>query len=394
MKPAHCTEINAQLPHTLRAFALALVMAMPWSLPALAQDEADTPTEATEEAPASEDQASDNQPAEQPPAPPIYSSREERDMKLLASELRDQETVVWLNAIDGPFLALHEQEVGTEPVGAVLILHAEGQHSNWPTTIESIRSRLPYHGWITVATSLPNPETPALPERTLPALSVPQPAAADSDTTPAEQDTPTESPAPDETNEIFDESTQQVTDGNLAPEADTTATENTPQLAAEDVAYSRLEAAITYINDLGIFNVVLLGDGIGAARAGNFLQTLPVPEAKNPNEKPIKPIRAMVIINARNHSPIGDIKLIDSLYDPEMPILDIYFGQDQRDKIESQARKKYALRNGFQTYQQILLPELAHNTMLDSNRLTRRVRGFLQLHARGVKVDNAIIKKR
>ena len=102
----------------------------------------------------------------------------------------------------------------------------------------------------------------------------------------------------------------------------------------------------------------------------------------------------MVIINARNHSPIGDIKLIDSLYDPEMPILDIYFGQDQRDKIESQARKKYALRNGFQTYQQILLPELAHNTMLDSNRLTRRVRGFLQLHARGVKVDNAIIKKR
>lgn len=102
----------------------------------------------------------------------------------------------------------------------------------------------------------------------------------------------------------------------------------------------------------------------------------------------------MVIINARNTSPRGDINLLGSLFDADMPTLDIYFGTHQLDNYDSEVRKKYALRNGFKTYQQILLPELSHNTMLGENRLSKRVRGFLSKHARGVKVENAIVKRK
>jgi hypothetical protein len=362
----------------------------------------ETTEDTTETPPASEPPA--------PPEPPIYSSRSERDMKLLEKTLSSQESAVWLNGLDGPFLALYEDDIGTEPEGAVLILHAEGQHGNWPTTIERIRNTLPYHGWTTLATSLPNPANTDTPERTLPANITPPTPEGEQTESPdaaeggqeketAEQatneDNPTDDPQAEagEENEIFDDTTGTLGDGSLPPEQ-TGEEPSQPQLDPEAVAHSRIEAAISHINDLGIFNIVLLGDGVGAARAGNFLNSLPPPKPTKRGEKPIKPIRAMVIINARNTSPRGDINLLGSLFDADMPTLDIYFGTHQLDNYDSEVRKKYALRNGFKTYQQILLPELSHNTMLGENRLSKRVRGFLSKHARGVKVENAIVKRK
>ncbi|GAA5317076.1 MAG: DUF3530 family protein [Candidatus Pelagadaptatus aseana] len=341
-------------------------------------------------------------------------------MKLLEKSLGEQDSVIWLEGLGGPFLALYEEDIGTDPEGAVLILHAEGQHTNWPTTIERIRSTLPYHGWITLATSLPNPAETEKPKRTLPANPVPttQPPLTDAtgssnaaqntpapgestaDQTPAEQtqaDPATTEPRAEagEENEIFDDTTGALSDGNLQTESASSNEEPVPpQLNPEDIAHSRIEAAIRHLNDQGIFNIVLLGDGVGAARAGHYLGSLPEPKPKKRGEKPIKPIRAMIIINARNTSPRGDINLLSSLYDSELPTLDIYFGTHQQDNRDSIERKKYALRNGFKTYQQILLPELSHNTMLGENRLSKRVRGFLSKYAKGVKVENAIVNRR
>ncbi len=150
---------------------------------------------------------------------------------------------------------------------------------------------------------------------------------------------------------------------------------------------------MSYLNDQGQFNIVLLGDGVGAARAGHFFSRLPVPVVTEKKMKPIKPIRAVVILNARNNNPLGDIDLTSSLFDPEVPTLDIYFGRDRRNSFDAEQRKRYAQRNMHKIYTQVQLPIMSEVSQQGENRLSRRIRGFLQEHARGVKVDNAIVTK-
>lgn len=324
---------------------------------------------------------------------------EKRNMELLA-EHAEPDSVVWLQALDEKFLALYEPEITGNPQGAVLLLHAEGQHASWPNTIEVMRTTLPEYGWATLATTLPAPDPLPVPERELPARPL-----TDAKSTPAnaQQDKNTDATqeARPETEEIYDDQGNGVSGGEAknappvaAPDSDTARNNDVVKTPAELRANQRIRAAMTYLNDKGQFNIVLVGDGMGAARGGDFVMGVPITKPQTPEERPLKPIRAMVIINARNSVPSSNIDLPKSLFDPEVPTLDIYFGTDVRDPIEAERRRKYAKRQGFQVYQQIRLPEIADNKMLGENRLARRVRGFLNKHAKGAKVDNAIVIKR
>lgn len=391
----HCTEISRRLPPTkptdwpeiLTALSMTVLLCL--SNASFSQtDNEEPPIEQTTESTLSDNLV--------PTTPKIIEPIETRDMNLLANEIHDQETVSWLTAADGKFLSLYEPEWNNNPYGAVLILHAEGQHADWPNTIEVIRSSLPQHGWSTLSTSLPNPDTVPIPKRVIKKTATVNGENANSDDTEQTENKNTPAnPKPKaeegEENEIFDADTGILDNGALEQEQESASNEK-PKIATETVAYSRIEAAISFLNDQGIYNIVLLGDGLGAARAGNFLKGLP--QSNEPKDNTIKLIRAMVIINARNSSPKQDINLLTSLYDPEIATLDIYFGIHENDNAESLERKKFARRNNFTTYQQILLPELSHNTTNGENRLTRRIRGFLYKHAKGVKVENAIVNKR
>jgi len=357
---------------------------------------------AQEEAPAPEPPADEAPTATVHTPPPLYLNREDRDMKLLAAKL-DPDSVVWLDALEEQFLAIYEPEYTGVPQGAVLLLHGEGQHSSWPKTIQMIRSSLPRFGWNTLSMSLPNPDVVPPPPRdprpiasTQPAPTAPENAEqGDSDTSDADAETP-KAPLGGEDSEIFDAENNALSDGTLPPPSNPRGATEPPaelKIPVEDRTVARIRAAMKYLNNLGQFNIVLLGDGVGAARAGHFFSRLPVPVVTNPNAKPIKPIRAVVILNARNHNPLGDINLTNSLFDPAVPTLDIFFGLDQRNALDAEQRKRYAQRNMHKVYRQVQLPVMSEVAQQGENRVSRRIRGFLQEYARGVKVDNAIVNK-
>jgi len=393
----HCTEIMTELPlrwgRKTRSLGAACVLWLAvslWPTCVLAQQVQDqTQKQALNQ------QQEEQQ--EQTPAPdsgpngsnkgvsrPLYQSHIKRDMQLLAEGV-PQPSVIWLGDPEEQFLVLYEEDLTGEPVGAILILHAEGQHSSWPDTIEQVRTNLPEFGWNTLSTTLPDPPLPPIPERTLPAGGAATPPL---DTNNA---SPPVAAAAGEDDEIFDDSRGALGDGSLSPEpiagaADETKTETSTQ----EQATTRIQAAIRYLHEKGQFNIVLMGDGIGAIRASCYLKKLfPTPDSDQ-----LKPIRAMVMLNARNQLPGSKQSLPGCLYDATLPTLDIYFGLDHRDHPDADERLKYSRRSKFLLYQQIHLPEIAHHTSQGENRLSRRIRGFLEKHAKGVKLENAIVRKR
>mgnify|MGYP003683029055 CR=1 FL=1 len=411
MKDAHCTESLAQLPPTDTGFSglaklrpvssiwASLLLCLYLASPLLEAQTTTEPKAETEKSGEMEESTSATTPEE--PETPLYQSREERDMTLLADDV-DGETAVWLTAMEQPFLGLYERELTGQAVGAVLIINAEGQHSSWPTTSELIRLSLPEFGWNTLSTELPLPETRPVPKRS----ETPNPTT---DNKTADEDS-TESPEKDksatetekepvkaeagEDKEIYDSQSGQLSDGSIDP--DKTEGAEIPEakademkVPAEDIAVARLHAAINYLHQQGQFNIVLMGSGMGALRSVCFLNDIP----KLNESTQSRLIRSLVMINARNRLPNDDRQLHKCLDTPEMPVLDVYVGQDDRNQSEAKERRKYAHRKNYEVYQQIRLPELARNTMLGENRLSRRVRGFLESHSRGVKIDNAVIKK-
>lgn len=389
MKRAHCTESLFQRPPP-RVLALWLLLGL--ASVTLAQ------------APATEDNAAKTgEPATQSPlakptpVEPPYASREERDMKLLAERV-NADAIVWLKALEEPFLSLYERELTGNAVGAALIINAEGQHSSWPSTTERIRLSLPQVGWNTLSTELPEADRHAPPKRTWNATA-PAPPKTDSATQEnanentdqsTDDSAPSDAPTPASEQEIYDDQTGELSDGSIDSGNDSapTAIADELKIPSEDIATARLQESINYLHQQGQFNIVVMGSGIGAARAACFADTLP----KVNSATQTRLIRAMVLINARNHVPGTDQWLHKCLTYPEIPVLDVYIGLGERDRQEAKERLSYSRRKNYGVYQQIRLPELAHNTARGENRLSRRIRGFLEQHAQGVKVNNAVIK--
>ncbi len=62
---------------------------------------------------------------------------------------------VWLKGDkDKKFLSLYTKAEGT-PKGAVLLLHDEGLHPDWPEVIFPLRTRLPEQGWASLSLQMP-----------------------------------------------------------------------------------------------------------------------------------------------------------------------------------------------------------------------------------------------
>lgn len=396
MKDNHCTEIITQLlpGNSRRLLLLAslwfLALTSSGTLMAQSTTKNEVAAKLTEPA-ATSDTAADVSTEKEPP---VYQSREERDMTLLANSQNDA-TVVWLEAMNTPFLSLFEQELTGNPVGAVLILNAEDQHSNWPNSSEPIRLSLPAFGWSSLSTQLPTPNAEPVPKRTLPVNkeakeidSTQESEKTTVDDSSTEQPETTQAPAETSKTESLNtsENTTQV-ESNLKRSI----AEKTPSdIPVEEIALSRVQETINFLHSKGQYNIVLMGNGVGAARATCFINQLD----NASGNKQTRMIRALVLINARNQISGSDRQLPQCLINPEIPVLDVYTGVNNRDRQEAKQRLKSSRLNNYSVYQQIRLPIVAHNSMLGENRLSRRIRGFLESHARGVKVDNAIIVDR
>lgn len=297
----------------------------------------------------------------------------------------EADEAAWLSTASGKFLGLYEQAKTGYPQGAVLILHAEGEHLNWHSNVQFLRLNLPERGWATLTIALPDPALPATPAR---------PASAPASTTTTEAPADTAASATDPA--ASDDSTAPATPA--PPPAVEMADKPMPKENPEVVAQERLTAALNYLHEQGQFNLALIGSGVNAARAAYFVRkVMPDPKAIKDNRD--KTFQAMIFLNARNSLPFAATdgpqpSLPEPLIDPAMPILDLYFGTDIRDKKDTKQRLDHARRKKYRTYQQLQLPETAATSGEANALVLRRIRGFLQRHMQGMELPSSSVNQR
>ena len=265
----------------------------------------------------------------------------EKSRQTLLSKQVNQESLVWLEAGGEKFIGLWEPDTSGSPLGAVLMLHGEGQTADWPNSLNSLRLNLTDHGWATLSISLPNTAPANIPAR----------------------------------------SSEANTDVQTSKTGNASRTKNTVN--------PRIDAATKFLNTKGQYNIVLLGQGSGAFRAASYL----APDSQTKKTAAQRSARALVMINARNISTESSTPLTDLLINRQLPVLDIFYGDHFLDEPEAAARLKAAKKNRLLYYQQYKMMAPTNLYDIDStddrseNRLTRRVRGFLNKHAKGVEIE-------
>ncbi|MBL4826899.1 MAG: DUF3530 family protein, partial [Spongiibacteraceae bacterium] len=154
----------------------------------------------------------------------------------------------------------------------------------------------------------------------------------------------------------------------------------------EDRAQKAITAGIKYLNQQGVYNIAILGEGIGAAHALHFVATLPE-ASKNSSE--IQQIRALIMINAQNKIPNSTTNTLKAFEKVKLPILDAYSGSDFHSQQQAKQRKN-AGRHLNRFHQQVRLPQTALFQTGYENRITKRIRGWLDKNVAGFMVQEQI----
>lgn len=148
----------------------------------------------------------------------------------------------------------------------------------------------------------------------------------------------------------------------------------------EILAQAHIQAAVNFLNQEGQQNLVMFGAGLNASRAMTYLLTLPAaPEsAPKSSSNPTRgAFRALIMVNARELQLPQDFRL---------PTFDLYFDEHYLDATEVQERLLLAKKYQLPHYHQLRLLRPAASEYGEENRLTRRVRGFLNKYAKGVEI--------
>lgn len=64
---------------------------------------------------------------------------------------------IWIGEGEERFPAIYAEAAAPEAKGVIIMLHAEGEHPQWPMVIQLLREQLTDHGWNTLALQLPTP---------------------------------------------------------------------------------------------------------------------------------------------------------------------------------------------------------------------------------------------
>ncbi|MDN3637251.1 DUF3530 family protein [Simiduia curdlanivorans] len=355
-------------------YGLLVVIMAVYLLGAWAQAQVQVPTTAPETAaapaqeaePVADGAAETEAEKEVASEPPIYKSRAIRDMSLVA-QATPSDQVLWWPEGENQVLALFNLAISAEPVGAVLFVQDQDLHAIRPQRLQRLRLALPEFGWTTLMVTLPPPDALPVPERELPAS--PEPAA---DATASAESAATPRP---ETEEVFDDTSGTVAsvDQLNTPEPEAP-TPKAPAKPASDIVDARLAQAIRHLHDNGQFNLVLIAEGAGAVRAARLVAQMG-----------FDGFRAVVLLDARNQlqGEAGD--LVGVIAKLSVPMLDLYEDRHIADPSDVSARAVAAKRAGHEHYVSLQMPVYEPS----QDRVIKRVRGFLDAHAKGVKVDNA-----
>ena len=304
-----------------------------------------------------------------------------------ALEERDKE-VHWLDPNDRSFLTLWQTDRSGDAKGAVLILHGEGEHANWPHTIQPLHDTLPDYGWATLAISLPKIPTAKPPKRTLPAKvarKAPTNTGEETADTTEASDTPTQADA--------DTPATAETSTPLTPNNDDSKDTVASDAELAKIIEQRLSTALQFLHDRGQFNIVFVSHNSNAIYAHQFIKRL-TPKLTDAGLKRQleKPVRAMIIVNASNRLTAMQADYTEWFNDPELMVLDILTSQLLSHQHDSKKRKVLAKQNKVTTYKNVTLPPLS-TTSWGENLLSRRIRSFLDANVQGVQVDRAAINR-
>jgi len=325
------------------------------------------------------------------------SPNNEDSAMTLLGEYLDKESLQWLNSEHGRFLSLWQADRSGDPKGALLIIHAEGEHPAWPHTTKPLHDTLPDAGWATLAISLPAPDEHKVPKRILPAkikkIIKKNDEEGSKDNSEDSEDSE-KSNEQDKTAAIADDNKNSEKQKVVAEEPTSKTIQKKDLPSAELITEKRLESALQFLHDQGQFNLIVLGNGSGAIRAQDFIDKI-TPKIDNPKLKAKleRPVRAMIIVNGRNRLPTMEKTYENWFSDPEIPVLDIFTQYDYRNKIEAKTRKTLAKQKKVLVYKQVRLVSLNTEKSWDENVLSRRVRSFLDTNAVGIEVENAKVRR-
>jgi len=364
----------------VRGFALSLLVALAVSAPSVwAEEEEPVDGEEAQEEPAK---------PKEPPKPYVLPDAEKTRFDVLASQANPRE-VMKLTANQEEFLALYRPEHTPKAHGALVILHIEDGHPDWPMVVNPVRTQMPDFGWATLSVAIPSPGPAEIPERTLPATQVlagmpkgegeeeeaPAEGEGEGGDEAAAEDAPEEAaaepqaPADEEGDELGESK-----DGEGAanpdwppPKPTFVPVEDRGPLA--DRIDARINAAVSQLLSQGYEQIVFVGHGVGAVWIMDYLKDNPAP-----------PEQAVVMIQARMPQRQIEVDLPALLLEQQRPILDLYYDDNRFDKSFATERANFARRSGNPHYRQTRLGGLglqSGQSEAKDRRVVQSLRGWL-----------------
>jgi len=244
-----------------------------------------------------------------------------------------------LSANGESFNALWRKDQSGDAFGAVLLVPADGQTANWPHTIDVLRTELPRTGWGTLSIDIKQRKRDKVPSR---------PNSAE--------------PQAPSTN----------------PPSDT---------GGPDDNHARIEAAIEFLHSEGQYNIILAGYGNSAHRIVEYTASQQNPQNRTTGASLSPATRAIIVINGKSYGGGSLAPALSSINNRSMPIQDIVFGQHHLDLADADIRRSESRSLRFKKYFQLRIMEPSSTIFGEENRLSRRVRGFLSKHAKGVEIN-------
>lgn len=339
------------------------------------------------------------------PRPELPDSQQARLQALADSS--DTEDVQWLQTPYGKFLALYKREYTGDPKGGVILLHNPGQHADWPSSIAKLRQQLPEVGWASLAISLPDIPAPVLPKRTLAVRAVPADSADEEDEQPSsddEVDVDTASAEPD--NSSAEDQTEALSDPGAPPAEvpfnDLVAIDPEQAFALEPaeptkangpaidaLVTARLNTAISYMQQQGLYNLVLIGEGVAASWMVAYANSYQPAAGDDPqDQQTTSSVQGVILINAQEAPGALAFDSAPLMASLRLPIFDLLVSQQEQLKHLAKRRLYHARRAHHQRYKQLQLKPFATVSKSQDSLLVRRVRGWLKTQVQGQEVDS------
>jgi len=217
------------------------------------------------------------------------SAKEERWANQVTDFLLDGDPE-WLEVNGKKFLSIYTPAATDKTAGAVILLHGRGVHPDWPQVIQPLRTQLPDKGWATLSLQMP----------------VLYNDAYDRDYVP-----------------LFDE------------------------------VPGRIKAALDFLSQQNINNIVLMGHSLGATMATDYL-------TKHRETR----IKAFVGIGMKAMKQTVEYRVLDnaeSLQKIKLPVLDVYGSKTIEEVLYSADRRAHVInRSGHVKSRQIKLEGTGH----------------------------------